>query len=61
MCMRQNRKLVFESAEEAIDDPIRGMREPPGALGDIVRRMKQHALERSVPLRARSGAGRGTA
>ena len=43
MCMRQNRDPGFESSDEEIEDPIRGMREPPGALGDIVRRMKRRA------------------
>ena len=43
MCMRQNRDPGFESSDEEIEDPIRRMREPPGALGDIVRRMKRRA------------------
>jgi len=29
MCMRQNRDPGFESSDEEIEDPIRGMREPP--------------------------------
>jgi len=49
MCMRQNRDPRIESDEESIEDPIRHMREPPGALGDIVRRMKRRAvLERGA-------------
>lgn len=33
------------------EDPIWKMREPPGALGDIVRRMKRHAaLQQSIGL-----------
>jgi len=49
MCMRQDRDPIFESGDEDIEDPIRRMREPPGALGDIVRRMKRRAaLERSA-------------
>lgn len=43
MCMRQNRDPGFEFHDEEIEDPIRRMREPPGALGDIVRRMKRRA------------------
>jgi len=43
MCMRQNREPSFEAGDADIDDPIRQMREPPGALGDIVRRMKRRA------------------
>ncbi len=54
MCMRQNRDPGFESSDEEIEDTIRRMREPPGALGDIVRRMKRRAAQqRNAP----SGAG----
>ena len=53
MCMRQNREPSFEGGDADIDDPICQMREPPGALGDIVRRMKRRVLERS---RANHGA-----
>jgi len=49
MCMRQNRDPEFESGDEKVEDPVCRMREPPGALGDIVRRMKRRAaLQRSA-------------
>jgi len=54
MCMRQNRDPGFESGDWEIEDPIRQMREPPGALGDIVRRMKRRAAQE----RSRAGADR---
>ena len=61
MCMRQNREPSFESGDADIDDPICQMREPPGALGDIVRRMKRRVLERSAPPSAKSYAAGDTA
>ncbi len=59
MCMRQDRDPLFETGNEGIEDPIRQMREPPGALGDIVRRMKRRAaLEQGAPSSAMvRGAG----
>jgi len=49
MCLRQSREPKSETGEDRIDeDPIRFLREPPGALGDIVRRMKGRASERRV-------------
>lgn len=49
MCMRQNRDPISDSGDGNIAHPIPQMREPPGALGDIVRRMKRRAaLEQSA-------------
>jgi hypothetical protein len=54
MCLRQNhaskyREPKFERLDEEVESPVRQMREPPGALGDIVRRMKRRdALLRSA-------------
>lgn len=48
MCQRPGRERKPEITGAA-EDPVWRMREPPGALGDIVRRMKRHAaLERSA-------------
>jgi hypothetical protein len=46
MCLRQNHELKHrepkpERTEDETENPLRQMREPPGALGDIVRRMKR--------------------
>ena len=62
MCMRQNRDPEFESGDGEIEDPIGQMREPPGALGAIVRRMKQRAAEqRAAGCADAGGAFDGTA
>ena len=42
MCQRPSRERKPEIGDAA-DDPVWLMHEPPGALGDIVRRMKRHA------------------
>lgn len=49
MFQRPSRERKPENEDRISDDPIRLMREPLGALGDIVRRMKRHAaLQRSI-------------
>jgi len=67
MCLRQSRepnrgdlKPLFHDNE--IDDPIGCMREPPGALGAIVRRMKWRAsLQRAARMQSGDEARRNTA
>ncbi len=61
MCLRQSREPKSETGENGIDeDPIRYLREPPGALGDIVRRMKGRAsAQRATRMQAREDSGRG--
>jgi hypothetical protein len=43
MSMNQNRAWDNAARGNDIEDPIHDMPEPPGALGDIVRRMKRRA------------------
>ena len=47
MCLRQNHELKHREPKPERDDdlenPLSQMREPPGALGDIIRRMKREA------------------
>ena len=62
MCMRQNRDPDVETGDAEIEDPVRQMREPPGALGDIVRRMKRRAaLKQGAPLSTAVHDARGNA
>ncbi len=44
MCQRTGGERKPEIDDSVSDDPIWRMREPPGALGDIVRRMKRQAV-----------------
>lgn len=49
MFQRSSRERKPEIEDRVSDDPIWFMREPPGALGDIVRRMKRRAaLQQSI-------------
>jgi len=51
MCQRFSRERKPETESGVSEDPIWQMPEPPGALGDIVRRMKRHAaLQQSIGL-----------
>jgi hypothetical protein len=60
MCQRPSRERKPETEDSVLEDPIWQMPEPPGALGDIVRRMKRHAaLQHSIGLIA--DVRRGTA
>ena len=56
MFQRPSRERKSEIEDSESNDPIRLMREPPGALGDIVRRMKRHAaLQQSVGIVRETG------
>jgi len=51
MCQRPSHERKPEIEGSVSEDPIWQMPEPPGALGDIVRRMKRHAaLQQSIGL-----------
>jgi hypothetical protein len=59
MSMNQNRAWDNAARGNDIEDPIYEMPEPPGALGDIVRRMKRRAnAERSAGPRPPGAAKR---
>ena len=56
MFQRPGRERKPEIEDSVSNDPIWLMREPPGALGDIVRRMKRHAaLQQSIGIARESG------